>query len=64
MNRNLARDELAIAAVKNISFGKHRIALGYDQFKVNFQRFRDVDLPGYGVQQVPTLIYVEVRKRG
>jgi hypothetical protein len=60
----LSPDEAALAAIKNISFGRHRLALGYDKFSIEMDpnRFIDVDLPSYGRQTVPDRIEVEVRK--
>ncbi len=63
LDPNLPDEETAIAAVRNISFGKHRIALGFDQFKVDILESSTVHLPGYGPCVVPIRIYVEVRKR-
>jgi hypothetical protein len=63
LDPGMSLDDLAVAAVRNISFGKHRIALGFDEFKVNLLTFDNLDLPGHGlIEDVPTRIHVEVRK--
>ena len=53
-----------IEAVKKISFGTHRMPLGYTEFEVDLGGWTTVDLGGkLGVQKrVPTSIEVTVRK--
>jgi hypothetical protein len=53
-----------IEAVKRISFGQHRMALGYTDFEVDLEGFATVDLGAeFGVRKnVPTSIEVTARK--
>jgi hypothetical protein len=51
----LSDDDAAQAAIRKVSYGKHRVALGYDCFEVSVDRWEWVDLgPGLGVRHVPT----------
>lgn len=58
--------EAADQAAAMISFGKHRAARGYDQFKVTIRgEMEAVDLgPPFGTQMVPTGIKVTAKKPG
>ncbi len=62
LNPNLPAEDVAIAAVRNISFGKHRIALGFDDFKVKILATERSILHGHEQHGVPSRICVEARK--
>jgi hypothetical protein len=56
--------EARLAAIRRISFGRHRSAVGYDDFEVKFGpgKWVEVDLgPPYGSQSVPDKITVTAR---
>ncbi len=62
--QGLPEAEARLAAIRRISFGKHRIAFGYDDFEVILDPYKQkgVDLgPPYGFQRVPD--YIEVIAR-
>ena len=65
VEQGLPESEARLAAIRRISYGKHRIALGYDDFTVEFRAgaWKDVNLgPPYGVQKVPDKIDVIARQ--
>ena len=64
VNNGVEEPIARIEAIKQISFGEHRIARGYSVFNVTLSGWSKVDLgPGLGVQKrVPTSIEVEARK--
>jgi hypothetical protein len=60
---NLDRQQIAQEAIRKISFGKHRIRLGYNEFHIYINSFGDVTLAdGTLLQEVPCGdIYVSVK---
>ena len=63
--QKLPESEARLAAIRRISFGKHRMPLGYDDFEVKFleDKLAQVDLgPPYGLQTVPDSIQVIARQ--
>lgn len=61
----LAEYDAAQQAIRRISFGRHRVAAGYDQFVVNMKMKELVDLgPGIGKQRVPRDIEVIAYRTG
>lgn len=59
----LSESDAAVAAIKNVSFGKHRVASGYGNFEVTLSGTERVDLgPPFGVQRAPRRIFVVARR--
>ncbi len=54
----IARDEAAVQAIKNISFGSHRAGAGYGDFEVKLTGTVVVELKDFGKQRVPKSISV------
>jgi hypothetical protein len=64
MIEGLNESDAAVAAIKNVSFGKHRMASGYGKFEVTLSGTERVDLgPPFGMQRVPRRIFVIARRQ-
>jgi hypothetical protein len=61
-NPGMSNEEIGALAVRNISFGKQRIPLGYDQFHVSIAKVGEVPLPDGTTQTVPTMVRIEAGK--
>jgi hypothetical protein len=63
--RDLSHDEAAQSAIRSISFGRHRVARGYDQFEVVCGPLRTAWLPdGSPIPEVPESVFVIARPSG
>jgi hypothetical protein len=60
-NPGMSPDAIGIEAAKQISFGKHRISVGYGDFKVRMSNFGDVNVKGQALVDVPQDVYIEAR---
>jgi hypothetical protein len=65
LDQKLPADEAKLAAIRRISFGKHRAARGYDDFTVKTSGTKLVDLGSeLGVREVPDSVEIIARKWG
>jgi hypothetical protein len=63
LDQGLPVEEAKLAAIRRISFGRHRAARGYDDFTVKTKGAELVDLgPGLGVREVPGSIEIMAKK--
>jgi hypothetical protein len=61
--QGLPEEEAKLAAIRRISFGKHRMAFGYDDFEVKLGDKMEIDIgPPYGVREVPMTVAVIARQ--
>lgn len=58
-NPGLGEQEIANAAIRNISFGKHRIAAGYSDVQVTVESRGAVDINGVVHDNVPTWVHID-----
>jgi hypothetical protein len=63
IEQGLPEEEAKLAAIRRISFGRHRIAFGYDDFDVKLGNEVELDIgPPYGLQKVPETVDVIARQ--
>jgi hypothetical protein len=58
-NPGLSVQEIANQAIRLISFGKHRIAMGYGNLSVRASNFADVTVKGQAHTNVPTKVLID-----
>ncbi len=58
-NPSMKTQEIADLAIKKISFGKHRISLGYGKLSVKIKSFDDVYIDGKKYEDLPVLVSIE-----
>lgn len=61
---NLNEDEIAVEAVKNISFGRERIKLGYSDISVNATGKKETLVDGKILVDVPTKVQIKAKRIG
>jgi len=61
---NLNEDEIAVEAVKNISFGRERTKLGYSDISVSATGKKEVLVDGKTLSDVPTKVYIKAKRVG
>jgi len=57
----MAPEDIANEAVKNISFGEHRVNAGYGDISVDIEEAADITIDGVTEKNVPTWVHIEAK---
>jgi hypothetical protein len=60
--KEMDREPAAQEAIREISFGRARIPLGFNDFDLRMSGYKIMDIPGIGPSYVPTSVKVMVKK--
>ena len=63
-SEGVTEDEVAVKALKNISFGKERVKLGYSDIQVTAAGKKDVLVDGEILRDVPTKVQIKAKRLG
>ena len=63
-SEGVTEDEVAVKAIKNISFGKERVKLGYSDIQVTAAGKKDVLVDGEILRDVPTKVQIKAKRLG
>lgn len=55
--------EISEIAIKNISFGRERVKLGYDDISVDASSFKTIEVDGKILENVPTKVKIQAGKK-
>lgn len=60
-NPGMSNEAIANEAIRHISFGSHRVSIGYGDFSVRVSSFADVPVKGEVLQNVPQHVEIDAR---